>query len=232
MSWLTEGPDPAHLAVRVGPATAVFDVDLTPANDDAWQLEADGLSLVLRPTTPPIASHDAAGQLERQDQVCEAGGRLRIDGRDAEIACLGWRSLTPAAPEFESGRFLAAWLDPQAGFSLTALRPRKARGHEADVVAAAIAEDPPPLVVDPRLSTTYSDQGTPTRAGLELWLEPEGQENAGDEAPLQYPRRAAGEVTGAALDWHQGDLALHASLLHWHSHNRDGAGVYLLGRRR
>lgn len=230
LSWMTEAPGPARLAVQVGPTAAFFDVNPEPADDEGWQLDGDGVSLMLRPTLPAVASHDPEGNLERQDELCRLEGSVRVDGRDAEIACLGWRSSAQTdLADFDSLRFLAAWLDPRAGFSLTAIRPRKPRGHEADVVAGAVAEESPPQVVDPRLSTTYTDQGTPTRAGLELWLEPEGEGD--EEESLQYPRRAAGEATGASLGWDQGDLALHASLLRWHSHGRDGPGVYLLGRR-
>lgn len=231
--WRAGGPDPAHLAVRIGSAAAVFDVELSQGEYGGWQLERDGVSLAFRAVVPPIVSHDPEGHLEREDQLCEVDGRVQIEGRDTEVGCLGWRSSGPGEAdlaEVESLRFLAGWLDSRAGFSLTALRPRKARGQEADLVAAALVDEPPPRVVDPRLSTTYTDQGAPARTGLELWLEPE-DEDGQDEASLQYPYRAAGEATGASLVWNQGDLVLHASLLRWHSHGQEGPGVYVLGRR-
>jgi hypothetical protein len=231
-AWMTEPSGPARLAVGLGSAAGVFDVTLEPAEDESWQLDGEGVSLALRPAIAAITSRDAEGGLERQDALCRLDGRVRIDGREAEIACLGWRSSAhaEAGPEnFDSLRFVAGWFDPAAGFSLTALRPPKTRGHEADVVAAAVVDEPPPRVVDPRLSTTYTDRGTPARAGLELWLEAEG--DGDEEASLQYPRRAAGEATGASLDWSQAHLALQASLLRWHSQGREGAGVYVLGRR-
>lgn len=232
VSWVMEGGDRARLAVRANTAAAVFEVELSEAADGGWQLEGDGALLRFRPAGATIVSHDVDQRLERRDELCQVGGTFRIDDRDTDVDCLGWTSWAEGDPGFDSARFVAAWLDPVAGFSLTALRPRKARGHEADLVAAAVVGDPPPRVVDPRLSTTYTDDGAPGRAGLELWLEPEDQENAGDEAPLQYPRRAAGEAAGATIDWDQGDLALHASPLRWHSHGREGAGVYVLGQHR
>jgi hypothetical protein len=158
-----------------------------------------------------------------------------IDGQDVEVSCLGWRSSVIADAElsqFDSLRFLAGWLDTRHGFSLLALRPRKARGHEADIVAATLLEDPPPPpVADPRLSTTYGEDGLPAKAGLELWLFEEAQEGGDETAAPQYPRRAAGEAAGAGLNWSQNGLELRASLLRWHSHGEDGAGVYLLGQR-
>lgn len=232
VSWMTEGPGPFRLAVGIGAAARIFDVKLSQADGSGWQAEGPGVLLSFRAAGPSVVSHDPQGRLEREDQLCEVEGRLQI-GENAELASLGWMSSARSEAElaeFDSLRFLAAWLDPQAGFSLTAIRPRKARGQEADVVAAALVDDPPSLVIDPRLSTTYSDQGTPARAGLELWLEAESGDREG-ETSLQYPRRAAGEATGARQDWNQGDLALHASLLRWRSHGKEGPGVYVLGRR-
>jgi hypothetical protein len=233
VSWAAGESGQMRLAARAGTAAAVREVALERV-DDAWELTGEGVSLLFRPATPPIAGHDPEGQLERQDQLCEVTGGLAIDGQEIEIGCLGWAaSLGGEAVEKKSDsvRFLAAWLDPQAGFSLTAVRPRKARGQEADAVAAVVVDEPPPRVVDPRLSTTYTEAGEPVRAGLELWLEPEEAEDSDDEA-VQYPRRAMGEVAGPGLDWSQDNLELHASLLRWHSHGHEGPGVYVLGRRR
>lgn len=133
----------------------------------------------------------------------------------------------------DSVRWLASWLGPAGGLSLTALRPRKARGHEADLVAATVIDDPPaPPIDDPRLSTTYAEDGLPSRAGLELWFE-DRNEDASEEAPShQYPRRAAGEAAGPSIDWEADGFELHASFMNWRSHGQEGPGVYLLAWRR
>jgi hypothetical protein len=233
--WTSDESGPARLAVRVGQGAAVLDAELERIDDAAWQLTGDSVSLIFRPAMPPIASQDPEGQLERQDQLCAVAGALGIEGHEIAVGCLGWttgvRSET-ALEQLDSVRFLAAWLEPQAGFSLTALRPRKASGHEADVVAAVVVEEAPQRVLDPRFSTTYTEDGRPARAGVELWLEAEAAESSDDEAALEYPRRAAGEVKGRGIEWSQDKLELHASLLHWHSHGHEGAGIYVLGRRR
>jgi hypothetical protein len=110
--------------------------------------------------------------------------------------------------------------------SVTAFRPRKAKAHDGDLLAAAvIAPDGSPPVEDPRLSTTYAGDGWPARAGLELWL-------AGEEPDQQYPRRASGEALGVRARGLAGDLELQAEPFRWHSRGREGAGMYLLARRR
>jgi hypothetical protein len=231
VSWSTDPGTPARLALRRGSASAVLDGALSDNRFDA-----DGVALTFTALAPAFHSRDAGGRLERQDQLCEVSGRIRIDGQDAEVESLGCRSSAETGIELsqlDSFRFLAAWLDPHSGLSLTALRPAKARGHEADIVAAAILDDPPaPPVLDPRLSTTYTDTGLPAKAGLELWLSEEEEAEPDGGAPPQYPRRAAGEVVGPGLDWGQDDVELHASMLRWHSHGGEGPGVYVLGRRR
>ena len=46
----------------------------------------------------------------------------------------------------------------------------------------------------------------------------------------EHPHRVAGEAAGPRVPWTEGDLNLGAQPFRWHSHGRDGAGVYLLGR--
>jgi hypothetical protein len=110
--------------------------------------------------------------------------------------------------------------------ALTSFRPRKAKAHDRDLLAAAvITPDGSAAVEDSRLSTTYSEGGWPVRAGLELWLD-------GEEPEQQYPRRASGEATGVQAEALAEGLELRARPFRWHSRGRDGAGMYLLARRR
>jgi len=77
-----------------------------------------------------------------------------------------------------------------------------------------------PLVDEPRLSTTYDEDGRQLRASLELWV---GEED-------DYPRRAAGEVLcGSTLDL--GALRLDCAFLRWRMGGRSGVGRYDLLRR-
>jgi hypothetical protein len=236
VSWIPDPGTPARLAVRRGSSSAVLEGELDPGRpEDLWRFESGASALAFTPLVEPQPSQDPEDHLELRDQVCEVTGSVRIDDQDTEVSCLGWRSSAEADAElsqWDSVRFLAGWLDPRRGFSLLALRPRKARGHEADTVAVTLLEDPPRgPVVDPRLSTTYTEEGVPAKAGLELWLAEADQDDSEESTAPQYPRRAAGEAVGGGLDWSQGDFRLHASLLRWHSHGQDGPGVYLLGER-
>jgi hypothetical protein len=170
------------------------------------------------------------------DHLCEVTGRAMLGGAEHEVEWLGWRGRFDA--DFELGvvdsfRQAAGWFDAADGFSLSAYRPQKSRGHDADYVAAAVLEaEPAPRIDDPRLSTTYDAAGLPTRVGLELWFEPSGpEEDSDDDDDRPLTRRAAAEAIGAGIDWEVEGFKLHAALLHWHSRGHDGAGVYLLGQR-
>jgi hypothetical protein len=222
---------------------------------EQWRLEGDGVELVLSPSGPPVENAAQGDEIEGFDQLCIVSGHFMHDGDERPVECLGWRSERSGRIDvgrLASFRQVSAWFEPGEGLALLALRPRKSRGQEADLIAAAVlgAEHPRP-VVDPRLSTTYAAGGLPSRAGLELWLEddsdaageaaregvPAGAEHEANGGPAepdsqQYPHRAAGEALGPHADWNVAEFELHAELFRWHNRGRDGAGVYLLGKRR
>ncbi len=152
-----------------------------------------------------------------------------------EVDCLGLRSTWSDGLDlghFESIRSASVWFEPAEGFALTAFRPRKAKAHQDDVLAAAvIAADGSTQVEDPRLSTTYAADGWPTRAGLELWLAAAGEADS-EEEQQQYTRRASGEALAARAQAAAGELELRAQPFRWHSRGKVGAGMYLLAHRR
>jgi hypothetical protein len=156
-------------------------------------------------------------------------GRFTHDGTEHAVDCLGlqsWWSDAIDVGRYESIRSVSVWFEPDEALTLTAFRPRKAKAHDRDVLAAAvIAADLSASVDDPRLSTTYEAAGWPARAGLELWL-------TGDEPERQYPRRASGEATGPRAEALAGALELRAEPFRWHSRGREAAGMYLLARAR
>lgn len=204
---------------------------------EPWRLEGDALSLLLTPVAPAVHGGGADVGLESLDQLCSVSGTLTLDGSEHEISCFGWRSTADSAIDLsaiDSFRQTSGWFEARAGLALLSLRPRSARGHDADLIAAAVLEpaDAAPIAVaDPRLSTTYDAGGLPTRIGLELWLEPERSDaDEGDGSEHQLSRRAAAEVIGAAVEWEVQDFQLHALRLRWHSRGSDGAGVYLLAQ--
>ncbi|MEA2157903.1 MAG: hypothetical protein QOD66_283 [Solirubrobacteraceae bacterium] len=201
---------------------AAVTFDGSAANDD-WQLSADVGALRVLPLTEPVSSE----RLDGFDQLCEVQGTV-VDGREQQVRAVGIRAvrggIDPA--NLDSLRDACAWFAPDDGLALTALRPSGARGHQQDLVAGSVFEPGGVMtVVDPRLSTTYSADGLPARAGLELWIETD------DEAG-EYPRRATGERIGAQIALSADGFDLHAYAMRWHSRGRDGIGAYVLARPR
>ena len=236
VAWIPPVDGPVPVAVGAGQDAAVLTATLQgidPAEE--WRLAGDGLELVFSPSAPPVGAEGAPG-VAGFDQLCQTGGRITIAGGEREVASVGWRSARNGTPELdriESFREVSAWFDATDGLALVALRPRGARGQEADLVAASVfGPDGTHPVADPRLSTTYTAAGLPVRAGLELWIDQEPAEDSdAEDDPGQFPRRASAEALGAGVDWEVGGFAVHGAPLRWHSQGRDGAGAYLLGRR-
>ena len=122
---------------------------------------------------------------------------------------------------------MCAVFGPDDAVALTALRQRRASGHGGDLVVATVFDPTGAVAVaDPRLSTTYAADGTPLRAGMELWLD------VAEDSDEQYPRRAAGEATGLRAAATVDGLSVSAHAFWWHSRGTDGAGVYLLAQAR
>jgi hypothetical protein len=197
-----------------------------------WRIGEDPRGLLVSPVGEAVPVHDAESVIEGSDQLCRVSGRWESDGAGSDIDCLGvqsWFAEPVDLSRFESIRAVSSWFEPADGLTLTAFRARKAKAHDADVIAAAvIGPDRTAPAEDPRLSTTYEAEGWPVRAGLELWLPAE------ESADQQFSRRAAasGEATGARAEGALGELTIRAEPFRWHSRGRDGAGMYLLARRR
>ncbi len=220
----TSGADPgATVLAEIG----LSDSDASPSGE--WLLQGDGVTLEVSAAGEFVDVQAAEDGLEGWEQLCRVSGRFDQGGRPHEVDCLGLRSAWSDAVDlgkFESIRAVSAWFEPDEGMSVTAFRPRKAKAHDGDAMAAAvITADGSPAVEDPRLSTTYGGEGWPARAGLELWV-------AGPEPDQQYPRRASGEALGARAHALVGALELKAEPFRWHSRGREGAGMYVLARRR
>ena len=221
------GGRPVALIAGADGSIATLDATLEAAGDD-WRIAADGVELVVAPVAEPVQSLGSEAAQGGFDQLCRVEGRFTVDGAERAVASLGLRSVRDAGLEtdgFEAMRQVLAWFEPADGLALTAFRPRGAKGQDADVISATVlnSEGSAP-VEDPRLSTAYAPDGWVARAGLELWL--------GGDDDQQILRRAAGEAAGARGAVTAGDLELRAEPFRWHSGGRDGAGVYLLASRR
>jgi len=172
------------------------------------------------------ASHPAAkaGGMTGYEQLCRVRGTATVAERRVKVDGLGQRGHSWGAPDWSKmtlARTVNAWLGPELGVTLTAVRPAKADAHGRELVAASLLEDGAVRdVADPRLSTTYDGDGRQRHAGLELWLEEDD-----DRA-----RRAAGEVLcGTTLDL--GRLRLDCAFFRWHMEGREGVGRYDVLRR-
>lgn len=215
----------SFVAVGGGERSGAASARLSAGDDDAeWLLQGAGVELTVSPASAAVATGLGSGF----DQLCRVQGRASVDGAEREIDCIGRRGGHGDGvklDKFNSIRDVSAWFAPADGLAVVALRPRKSRGQDADLVEVAVL-DPQNTspVEDPRMSTTYTSSGQPLRAGLELWL-------AGEEEDSQYPRRAAGEAAGLGASARCGDFDVLAQPFRWHSRGQAGAGVYLLAQR-
>jgi hypothetical protein len=205
-----------------------FDLD-TDAERGEWLAAAGGLELRLNPTCEPAGFGPAQAGIDGFVQLCQVEGALHRDGAEQDVACLGIRGVITLPPLVAaSARIAVGWLGPDSGFAVLALRPARAAGHDADLIACAIVHDGAALEIDdPRLSTTYAPSGLPVRAGLELWLV-EHEPAEGEEAQPYYPRRIGGESAGDGSELAIAGLELRAELFRWRTKGHEGAGVYLL----
>ncbi|MBB4662522.1 DUF7065 domain-containing protein [Conexibacter arvalis] len=167
----------------------------------------------------------SAAGLEGYEQLCRVRGTVQVGERRWTLDCLGQRGHTWGAPDWqqlELSRTLSVWLDDERGVTFTAVRPRGVDGHEGELVDAHLFADGTVAIDDPRLSTGLDGDGRQARAGLELWVDEEGE--AG-------PLRAAGEaVCGTTFDL--GELRLDCAFFTWRMEGRQGVGRYDLLRRR
>jgi hypothetical protein len=190
----------------------------------ALELEATGPMAELDPTHPVAR---LGGMVGYEQPVRVSGSaivgttRLAVDGLGQRGHCWG----SPDWDGIELARTVAAWLGEDLAVSMTALRPAGESDHASEAVVASILdrdEDGGSRaldVADPRLSTTYDDEGRQRQAGLELWVDEDG-----------YPRRAAGEIAcGTSLDL--GRLRLDCAFFRWRMEGREGFGRYDVLRR-
>jgi hypothetical protein len=205
------------------------------AGSSEWGLRGDRISLTVSPTSepPPAADGESPAGDDAPPAPAEAvpppawSGRqelCRVTGTvdGAEIDCVGVRTeLTQVRPGgLGSVRGFSGWVSDVEAVTLLALRAGSDAHHEHDLVAATVFEPDRWMTShDPRLSTTYDDDGIPTRATLEMWI---------TQGEREFPRRAAGEAAGPSIAVRGDQMTLRVLPLRCHSRGSDGAGVYLL----
>jgi hypothetical protein len=147
-------------------------------------------------------------------RVCRVSGE--VEGR--QVDCLGTASETREAPEWEqldAVRSLSILIDPENAVLAVARRPRGARGHGEELVAAGLLQAGELVgVEEARISTVYDGEGRQRSAGLELWLPGE-----------DFPRRASGAVR-SGLSLALAGLRVDAAIVGWRMEGRDGVGSY------
>ncbi len=212
-------PPPTDATGTIGPGPEGHaDGTVEQASPDVpWRVSGSSTELSVLPLGPP-AAHAAAVGFE---QLCRVEGHL-VDAEDEPISCLGMRAAHPRLDGAESLRAAYAWFSAGDALALRALRSGGSKGHDRDAVAATVFEDGAAVAVgDPRLSTTYAEDGAPLRSGLELWIE-------GEDGKVEYPRRAAAEALGGAIRLTVDGLQVSAHAMRWHSRGQVGDGVYVL----
>jgi hypothetical protein len=219
-------------SLAVGPAgVPCAGIALTEEPDGTWRLECqdEGLSLLAvpdEPPTPPPAEDPSAPPPPEAVFVPGAGPELcRVTGA-ASGRQVDWRGIRvrmaprPAKDAPGSARFVAEWFADGSAVGLLAARPRRHDRPDHDAASATLFDlERWVTVSDPRLSTTYDEFDTPTRMNLELWV------GAGEH---EYPRRSAGEASGAPTAITTAKPAVQVTPLRCHSRGEEGLGVYVL----
>jgi hypothetical protein len=230
--WGAAWAGPQQFLALGGPGTSTIAWAVTVGDAEEgedWRLSGDGVELVFAPVSDAARAPDLNAEVGSFDQLCRVSGRLLLDGVEHEVQCGGRRGSSMQAVDlqrFESVRDVSAWFEPPEGLAVRALRPRNVPGHDGDLLTVALLDtDGPVPVADPRLSTTYTATGQPSRVSLELWL-------GDDESEEQFQRRAAGQAVGAGGAFEGPGLEVRAELLRWHSRGQEGTGMYLLVRGR
>ena len=211
------------------------DVTLQPADldlddDEVWTVTGPGLALRIERADVAAATAAGDGTLDGRGALepCRVSGSATLSGTEREFDVGGVRSGPLSAGPLSTGpgrkaggslRLLGTWFPAGHEIAVLSARPKGAKGQDRDAIGVTARGEEHPLVLDPRLSTTYDQHGEPRRVGVELWL---GDDEDGD----QWPRRVAGAATGS----HAAMNGLSAYALRCVSRSEPGAGVYLLLR--
>ncbi len=193
-------------------------LDPTPVDvaigGDTWSLHGSGCELLVT-STPTGSATPAATPIEH----CQVLGTLALDGATRKLRGTGIRTAVGLAQDGGSMRLFGSWFSAGQELGVLALRRPGASSGEGDEISVTARGEEQPLVLDPRLSTTYNSAGEPVRVGIELWL----GESEDDEEGLRG-RRVAGRAGGASVSIG----ALRAYAFECVTRGEPGTGVYVL----
>lgn len=190
-----------------------------------WRLSGPGFELHMEPGGEDLAEEpapDPGTTVSGIEELCRVQGSLTVAGVEQPIDCVGtrWTLHGVDVSALGSLRAVSGWFAADNALALLALRERGAAGHGADLIAASLFDPEGWVPVkDPRLSTTYTGAGLPSRVNLELWV--------GDDEN-EFPRRAGAEVVSAGEAVTANGFVLRVTPLRCHSRGMEGAGVYVL----
>lgn len=219
-------------ASQTEPVTLFGDLDqgiwgLAVGADGArWSLAGpDGASVATgtQLSVEPVPSTTATAEGPDLLELCRVRGRINVEGADRELDLPGVQCAALNAGKLGSVRLLGVWFPDGRSMALAAVRPKSTSGQDRDQVVVLGSGEEQPLVIEPRLSTTYDAAGAPRRVGVELWLAESGDGE-------QRSRRVAAEATGGSLTMSEGAAPVAAYALRCHSRGAVGTGVYALLR--
>jgi len=213
---LVAGEQP-KLLVSGGADAEFTDADIDVDDGEVWTVAAGGNELRVELAQATTQTYEDGSVLA----PCRVAGQALIDGIAREIDLPGVVLLGELEGKTAQVRLVGSWFPAGHEVSLASFRPSGAKGHDGDGLDVIALGEEQKIIFDPRLSTTYNGDGSPRRAGIELWLGDEGDDE-------QFPRRVAGVATGAAASTQAAGLKLSAYSLHTLSRGEPGAGVYVL----
>jgi hypothetical protein len=155
--------------------------------------------------------------------------RLRGSGPGGvELSGFGAIRSTPAPERRSLRRSLWICFDAELAFAIDSSLNARRGGHGDEQVTAFVARGAPleaARAEDPRLSSTYREDGQLLRAGIELW-EHDDETPEGSDHDRHRALRLAGETIAAASLQERASAAFMA----WHCDGMAGIGCYIIER--
>ena len=151
-AWSPAPDREGFVAVGGGESSGAASARLSAGDDDAeWLLRGAGVELTVSAASAAVATGIGSGF----DQLCRVRGRASVDGAEREIDCIGRRGGHGDGvklDKFDSVRDVSAWFAPADGLAVVALRPRKSRGQDSDLLEVAVLDPQKKSPVeDPRM---------------------------------------------------------------------------------
>ena len=123
----------------------------TYEDGEIWTLTGAGCALRFERADATTTTGEGDHALE----PCRVTGAATVEGVEREIDIGGLRSAGFALDGQDSLRLFASWFPAGHEVAVLSIRPRGAKGQDRDSIGVVARGEEHPLVIDPRLSTTY-----------------------------------------------------------------------------